>query len=275
MQRWEKLLSLERRPRVKITRVDLLGVYNLWVRRRQSSLGANQARRGLRSVHCHLRRRRSASEVFRSTDNVEGGTGPRAERRLSGRAARCGNRQGGGRSYVWSSLTPYMAERKVQRARCGSAAATATAAAAASAPASEKSKQKHARDYVNAGAELYRSRMLIRARTTRLSVRFLGLMSVCESWCSSGGWVDLCAHTAFSSGGRACRFCEIHRRASVGQANLDTVPRLMLRCATLFGHVQGWRREFLLARFYFFWGPFNLDAKICIQRALQIKWLKK
>jgi len=82
--------------------------------------------------------------VYRSTDNVDGGTGPRAERRLRGRGAL---RQSAGWGLLRIELAHSLHGREKGPALCGSlAAATATAvAAAASAPASEKSKQKHAR----------------------------------------------------------------------------------------------------------------------------------
>jgi hypothetical protein len=196
----------------------------VWVRRRQSSLSANRPRRGRTATSGGGDRRRRRRRVYMSTDNVDGGTGPRAERRLRGRGAL---RQSAGWGllrieYRARSLLTWQRERSSSLRLSGGGDDDGGGGGSVGLSFGEiQTKTRAPRDYVNAGAaELYRSRMLILAR---LSVRFSGLIvCVWESWCSSqvGGWT--CARTAFSSGGRACCFCETRRAA--GRQILDTPP---------------------------------------------------
>jgi hypothetical protein len=104
-----------------------------------------------------------------------------------------------------------------------------------------QTKTRAPRDYVNAGAaELYRSRMLILAR---LSVRFSGLI-VCVCECERAGaalrWVGGPVRAPhFRAEDAPAVFVKHNERRAGKFRHSASVPRPMMRCATLFGHVQG------------------------------------
>lgn len=152
-----------RRPRVEITRFDL--------RRRQSSLSAKRG--ALPPPEAAIGGARALRQ--------EGGTGPRAERRLRGRGARCGNRQGGGRAaltYTPRSLLTWQRERS-----------SARRVAALWRRRRRRRRRRQRRPQLRrnpnkntpprlckcrrAAAELYRSRMLIRALSVRALFGFV------------------------------------------------------------------------------------------------------